>query len=356
MKRKSEYKLCNWCLERQCIKNHPLQKIVEDCKICHGIWNQLDKACNKIIQATKDYQYDSFLIGLTLDHSFYDNEDRFRSRFRIRGKENIKTSLLREIRKKFGNISNKKINLNYPDITINIQIGKKLETIVSVNSSTVVLRGRYKKVKRFQINTKNTDNNNSLEVNQRHIEKILKKELLSRFDSDSIVFRPLGKEEPESLVLGNGRPFYVSIKNSKIISFKHDFSIQSKGMIFEINEKVRALPISSPGYVKKVETIVSFQENLRATDLKEINDSGIRIIEFVNRRSKNWKFIYHIEFKFKTQKKLQFTIICDNGLPIRKFIEGNENISPNLEQILNRKCKCDRFDILDIMNEDDLVN
>lgn len=356
MKRKYEYKLCNWCLERQCIKNHALQKIVEDCKICHGIWNRLDKTCNKIIQATKDYQYDSFLIGLTLDHSFYDSEDKFRSRYRIRGKENIKTSLLREIRKKFVNISNKKINLNYPDITINIQIGKKLETIVSVNSSTVVLSGRYKKVKRFRIKTKNTDNNHSLEVNQRHIEKILKKELLSRFDSDSIVFWPLGKEEPESLVLGNGRPFYVSIKNSKIISFKHDFSIQSKGMIFEINEKVRALPISSPDYVKKVKAIVSFQENLRASDLKEINDSGIRIIEFINKRGKNWKFIYHMQFKFKTRKKLQCTIICDNGLPVRKFIEGDEDISPNLEEILNRKCKCDRFDISDIMNEDDFVN
>ena len=356
MKRKSEYKLCNRCLKRQCIKNYPLQKIVEDCRICHGIWYQLDKTYNKVIQATKDYEYDSFLIGLTLDHSFYDNEDKFRSRFRIRGKENIKTSLLREIRKKFGIISNKKINLNYPDITINIQIGKKLETIVSVNSSTVVLTGRYKKLKRFQINTKNTDNNDSLEINQRHIEKILKNELLSRFDSDSIVFRPLGKEEPESLVLGNGRPFYVLIKNSKIISFKNDFSIQSKSMIFEINEKVRALPISSPGYVKKVKTIVSLQENLRASELKEINDSGIRIIEIVNRRSKNWKFIYHMEFKFKTQKRLQFTITCDNGIPIRKFIEGNGNISPNLEQILNRKCKCDRFDILDIMNVDDLVN
>jgi tRNA pseudouridine synthase 10 len=356
LKRKSEYKLCNWCLERQYIKKYHLQKIVEDCKICHGIWNQLDKVCNKIIEATKDYQYDSFLIGLTLDHSFYDNEDKFRSRFRIRGKENIKTSVLREIRKKFGNISNKKINLNYPDITINVQIGKKLETIVSVNSRTVVLSGRYKKVKRFQINAKNTYNSDSLEINQHHIEKILKKELLSRFYSDSIVFCPLGKEEPESLVLGNGRPFYVSIKNSKIISFKHDFSIQSKGMIFEIKEKVRALPIFSPVCAKKVKTFVSFQENLKASDLKDLNDSGVRIIEFVNRRSKNLKFIYHMEYKFKTQKKLEFTIICDNGIPVRKFIEGDENISPNLEQILNRKCKCDRFDILDIMNEDDLLN
>lgn len=356
MKRKSVYKLCNWCLERQCIKDHPIQKNVEDCKICHGIWNQLDKACNKIIQATKDYQYDSFLIGLTLDHIFYDNEDRFRSRFKIRGKENIKTSLLREIRKKFSNISNKKIDLNYPDITINVQIGKKLETTVSVNSSTLVLSGRYKKVKRFKINTKNSDNTDSLEINQRHIEKILKKELLSRFDSDSIVFWPLGKEELESLVLGNGRPFYVSIKNSKIISFKHDFSIQSNGMIFKINEKIRALPISSPVYVKKVKTLVSIQENLKTSDLKEINDSGIRIIEFVNRRSKNWKFVYHMGLKIKSRKKLEFTIICDNGLPIRKFIEGNENISPNLGHILDRKCRCDRFDILDVMNEDDLVN
>ena len=356
MKRKSVYKLCNWCLERQCIEDHPIQKNVEDCKICHGIWNQLDKTCNKIIQATKDYQYDSFLIGLTLDHIFYDNEDRFRSRFKIRGKENIKTSLLREIRKKFGNISNKKIDLNYPDITINVQIGKKLETTVSVNSSTLVLSGRYKKVKRFKNNTKNSDNTDSLEINQHHIEKILTKELLSRFDSNSIVFWPLGKEELESLVLGNGRPFYVSIKNSKIISFKHDFSIQSNGMIFKINEKIRALPISSPVYVKKVKTLVSIQENLKTSDLKEINDSGIRIIEFVNRRSKNWKFIYHMGLKIKTQKKLEFTIICDNGLPIRKFIEGNENISPNLGQILDRKCRCDRFDILDVMNEYDLVN
>jgi tRNA pseudouridine synthase 10 len=356
LKRNSEYNLCNWCLKRQYIKKYPFQNIVEDCKICHGIESQIDKISSKIIQATKDYQFDTFLIGLILDHSFYDNEDKFRSRFKIRGKESIKTSLLNEIRKSFAKISNKKIDLNSPDIIVNLQIGKKFETNVSVNSSTVVLGGRYRKSKRFQILFKNSDNGDCLEINQRHVENILKKKLTSLFGSESIIFWPLGKEEPESLVLGNGRPFYVTIKNSKIISFKHEFSIRSNGFIFNINEKLPTLPRSAPFYVKKVRTVVTCDENLKSSDLKLINDSGIRIIESVSKRNKNWKFIYQIQSKLKNRKKLELIIVCDNGFSVRKFINGDKSISPNLCQILEKKCNCDILDILDIVSEDDLLN
>jgi tRNA pseudouridine synthase 10 len=356
LKSKSEYNLCKWCSERQHVKNYRPEKITQQCQICHGLWNQLEETCNKLIQATKNYQYDTFQIGLTLDHSFYDNEDKFRSRFKIRGKENIKTSLLREIRKKFGNISNKKTELHSPDITINVQIGRKFETNVSVISSTVILRGRYNKIKGFQIKNKNSTNDR-LEINQRHVEKILKREISDQFNSDSIVFWPVGKEDPESLVLGNGRPFYVSIKNSKKISFNHGLSIQSNGILFKLIEKVRALPTSAPLYVKKVMTVVSFQEKLRISDLKNFTDSGIIIVELVNRKSKNWKLIYQMDIKVKTQRKLELTITCDNGLPIRKFIEGDDvNISPTLGQILGRKCHCNKIDILDILNEEDSLN
>jgi tRNA pseudouridine synthase 10 len=355
LKRNSEYNLCNWCLKRQYIKKFPLQKIVEDCKICHGIESQIDKITYKIIQATKDYQFDTFLIGLILDHSFYDNEDKFRSRFKIRGKANIKTSLLYEFRKNFSKISNKKIDLNTPDITVNLQIGKKFETNLSVNSSTVVLSGRYRKTKRSRILFKNSDNGDCLEINQHHVENILKKKLMSLFGSDSIIFWPLGKEEPESLVLGNGRPFYVTIKNSKIISFEREFSFRSNGFIFDINEKLPTLPKTAPFYVKKVRTLVTFDENLKSSDLKIINDSGIRIIESASKRNKNWKFIYQMQSKLKNRKKLDLLIICDNGFSVRKFINGDESISPNLCQILEKKCKCDFFDILDIVSEDDLI-
>lgn len=352
MKTKSDYTLCKWCSERQHIRISDFKKIGKDCQICNGLWNHIDQSCNKIIQATKNYQYDTFLIGLTLDHSFYDNEDKFRSRFKIRGKENIKTSLLREIRKKFSNFSNKKSNLHSPDITINVQIGRKFETKVSVKSSTLILRGRYNKMKRFQIKTKNSTNDR-LEINQRHIEKILKKEILHQFNSDSIVFWPLGKEEPESLVLGKGRPFYVSIKNSKKISFKQGFSINSNGILFKLIDKVSALPTSAPLYAKKVLTLVSFQEKMETIHFNNLIDSGIIIVELVKKKSKNWKLIYQMDFKIKTQRKLELIMTCDNGLPVRRFIEGEgDDISPTLDQILGMKCHCDKIDILDIFNEE----
>jgi tRNA pseudouridine synthase 10 len=356
LKRNFEYNLCNWCLKRQYIKNYHLKKIVEDCEICRGIENQIYEISYKIIQATREYQYDTFLIGLTLDHSFYDNEDRFRSRFKIRGKENIKASLLREIRKNFGKLSNKKIDLNSPDITVNLQIGKKFDTTVSVNSSTVILSGRYRKAIRFRSISINSDNQDYLEINQRHIESILKKKLMTVFHSNSIIFWPVGKEEPESLVLGNGRPFYVTIKNSKLISFKHGFSIRSNGLIFNIKERLPILPKATPVYIKKVRTLVTCEDSLKSSDLKSIDDSGITIVESYNKRYKSWKFIYQMQSKLKTQKKFELIILCDNRFPIKKFINGDENISPNLCQILDKRCTCEIYDILDIVSEDDLLN
>jgi tRNA pseudouridine synthase 10 len=354
LKKDFDYNLCDWCLKRQSIPSLHLKDIDEDCEICHGIRKQIHKISCEIIQATRDYEYHTFLIGLILDHSFYDNEDKFRSRFKIRGKENIKSSLLREIRKNFGELSHKKLDLDSPDISVKLGIGKKFETIVSVNSSTIVLRGRYMKPKRFRIVYRHPDN--SLKVNRSHIENIIKKKLMNLFETESISFWPLGKEEPESLVLGSGRPFYISIKNSKLVSFKHEFSIRSNGLILNIKEKLKALPKTVPFYAMKVRTLVSCEDNLKASVLKLVNDSGIRIVELTSTRTKNWKFIYQMKSIMRGQKKLELIILCDNGFPIRRFIDGDEDISPNLCQILYNKCKCQFFDILDIVSEEDLLN
>ena len=351
MKKNFDYNLCDWCLKRQSISRLHQKGKDEDCEICHGMRKQIHRISSKIIQATRDYEYHTLLIGLILDHSFYDNEDKFRSRYKIRGKENIKTSLLREIRKNFGELSHKKIDLDSPDISVNLGIGKKFETNVSVNPSTIFLSGRYTKPKRFRI--KYRDDDNSLKVNCSHIENIIKKKLMNVFETGSVSFWSLGKEEPESLVLGSGRPFYLSIKNSKMVSFKHEFSMRSNGLIFYMKEKLQTLPKTVPFYAVKVRTLVSCEDNLKASVLKLVNDSGIRIVGMTSTRNKSWKFIYQLKSRIRGQKKLELTILCDNGFPIRRFIDGDEDISPNLCQILDNKCKCQFFDILDIVSEED---
>jgi len=353
LKRNFEYKLCNWCLERQNVKNYSPNEIVENCQICHGFESQIEKICKNVLQATKDYGYDTFQIGLTLDHSFYDNEDKFRSRFRIRGKENIKTSILRDIRKKYSKLSNKRVDSNSPDITINLQISKKFDTIVNMSSKTMVLSGRYMKTKRLKITGKDSRNGNCLELNQNHIENVLKRKLSYLLQSDSITYWPLGKEEPRSLVLGNGRPFYVSIKNSKIFSLKENFSIRSSGLVFNIKERLPTYPAAPPFYIKKVKALVSVSDKIVTLNFDFINNTGIMLVEFVGQRGKNWKFVYDMQVKLKSSRRFELTMICDNGFPIREFIDGRGTASPCLSDLTHKVCSCDYFDILNIVSEDD---
>jgi len=353
LKRNFEYKLCNWCLERQNVKNYSPNEIVENCQICHGFESQIEKICKNVLQATKDYGYDTFQIGLTLDHSFYDNEDKFRSRFKIRGKENIKTSVLRDIRKKYSKLSNKRVDSNSPDITINLQISKKFDTIVNMSSKTMVLSGRYMKTKRLKITGKDSRNGNCLELNQNHIENVLKRKLSYLLQSDSITYWPLGKEEPRSLVLGNGRPFYVSIKNSKIFSLKENFSIRSGGLVFNIKERLSTYPAAPPFYIKKVKALVSVSDKIVTLNFDFINNTGIMLVEFVGQRGKNWKFVYDMQVKLKSSRRFELTMICDNGFPIREFIDGRGTASPCLSDLIHKECSCDYFDIMNIVSEDD---
>lgn len=353
MKRNFEYKLCNWCLERQNVKNYSPNEIVENCQICHGFESQIEKICKNVLQATKDYGYGTFQIGLTLDHSFYDNEDKFRSRFKIRGKENIKTSVLRDIRKKYSKLSNKRVDSNSPDITINLQISKKFDTIVNMSSKTMVLSGRYMKTKRLKITGKDSRNGNCLELNQNHIENVLKRKLSYLLQSDSITYWPLGKEEPRSLVLGNGRPFYVSIKNSKIFSLKENFSIRSGGLVFNIKERLSTYPAAPPFYIKKVKALISVSAKIVTLNFDFINNTGIMLVEFVGQRGKNWKFVYDMQVKLKSSRRFELTMICDNGFPIREFIDGRGTASPCLSDLIHKECSCDYFDIMNIVSEDD---
>jgi tRNA U54 and U55 pseudouridine synthase Pus10 len=353
LKRNFEYKLCNWCLERQNVKNYSPNEIVENCQICHGFESQIEKICKNVLQVTKDYRYDTFQIGLTLDHSFYDNEDKFRSRFKIRGKENIKTSVIRDIRKKYSKLSNKRVDSNSPDITINLQISKKFDTIVNMSSKTMVLSGRYMKTKRLKITGKDSRNGDCLELNQNHIENVLKRKLSYLLQSDSITYWPLGKEEPRSLVLGNGRPFYVSIKNSKIFSLKEHFSIRSSGLLFNIKERLPTYPAAPPFYIKKVKALVSVSDKIVTLDFDFINNTGIMLVEFVGQRGKNWKFVYDMQVKLKSSRRFELAMICDNGFPIREFIDGRGTASPCLSDLIHKECSCDHFDIMNIVSEDD---
>ena len=58
--------------------------------------------------------------------------------------------------------------------------------------------------------------------------------------------------------------------------------------------------------------------------------------------------MYFMNVAKTSTKKFEIIMFCDNGLPIKRFIDGFEDTTPSASQIIGKKCECQMFDILDI--------
>ena len=95
-----------------------------------------------------DYHFDTFLIGAALPAHLYEKEDRIRARFKIRGRENIKSQFMRDLRKKFRECTKKQIDFLYPDIVINLQFEKETTLDINIKMRPMIILGRYVKKNR----------------------------------------------------------------------------------------------------------------------------------------------------------------------------------------------------------------
>jgi tRNA U54 and U55 pseudouridine synthase Pus10 len=123
----------------------------ENCFVCHGMMSNIDIINNKILSAVNNvYEFHSFLIGATIPAEYYEREDQIRAKFKIRGKENLKIQLIRELRRKFLKITKTRLDFLTPDISINIAIDKNSNR---KDPSVAFLRHIFKETSRYKTET-----------------------------------------------------------------------------------------------------------------------------------------------------------------------------------------------------------
>ena len=136
-----------------------------------------------MIKFQENYSYRSFTIGSSLPYYMFDKEDYIRSRYKLKDREDIKSSFNFEIRNKFKSLSKKKLNLINPDIKINIFFSGNNEYSITILSRSLYLLGRYNKKKFMAQRKKNSlkndpnDNHDEIISKKQTIETIIKKTL-----------------------------------------------------------------------------------------------------------------------------------------------------------------------------------
>ncbi len=370
----TEYDLCDHCTGRlfakkmkmsshqllgKKIKNLLHYKSTKNCYICKGILSNLNAIVDRILEKSLDYEFSTFVIGAILRPSVIDRDDVIRSKFKLQGIDSVKTAITQQLAKKFTKKTKTKVDSLCPDLTFTFNFKNDS---CELQARTLFLSGRYiKKIRGIpqkQISCTNCNGKGCLECNYHGISEFssiegrISKLLFKKFNGTLTKITWLGGEDKNSLVLGKGRPFFIKLFNPK----KRKTRLEKKFVDEDIEihnlkviSKIPKVPIHFKSTVKlSIITEKKFNSK-ELTSLKRLLKTPIIISEKPNKR--NQKFIYSVKFRKTSPTSFLFWITVDGGLPIKRFVEGN-NIQPNVAELIGHKCECKEFDFHKI----DLIN
>ena len=366
-----QYDLCDYCLGRFFIKKTSFTSVKKlgkeirnlintkdevQCYICKNIFSFSDFYVKIMLDASDKYQFSTILVGTILKQSITERDDKIRSDFSLRGVDSIKTLVTRELEKKFTKSTHSTVDHLSPDITLTMNC--KTDHC-DVKARHLFLYGRYTKSKRgLPQKQKSCDDchgrgclfcDNHGIVSFDSIEGKISKFLYKKFQTDHIKFTWIGSEDRESLVLGNGRPFFTKLLSPK----KHDVLLPKKSQQDEIIihdiRKIDHIPKGTIPFKSKITLLIKAKNKITSRKLKELKHLGDIPITVTDERGiRHKKIIYNLKYKKESTRSFFVILEVDGGLPIKRFVEGI-NVDPSISKILDTKCTCIRFDINQIL-------
>ncbi len=348
------YRLCRSCYERHGTKSRIKQN--GPCYICRGLMDTLDSIAQRILDATRGYEFNTFLIGAMLPTQTYEREDAMRARLKIRGRESIKNQLTRELGIIIANSTRKKVEYFRPDLTISLAVDKENDVDVSTKSRSLSFAGRYtKKAPGFPQKQGrcpscdgkgcNSCENSGLSGYQ-SVEGVIAKELMSRTRGRLPRFSWIGSEDQNSLVLGTGRPFFARISDPR----KRNLGKirVREGPISAVLSAGEDVPETPVRFTVKTRIRVKCERDLAKEDLKTLRALAGTEVSFQNREKIATKKIHSASARQDGTGSFFLTITADGGLMIKQFVGGEEYMKPSVSDLLKSKCECVTFDILDV--------
>ncbi|MGQ9469385.1 MAG: tRNA pseudouridine(54/55) synthase Pus10 [Nitrososphaerales archaeon] len=377
----TNYPLCNWCLGRQFpsikgdnneIKGKMIRREVKveikrgSCFICQDIMQSLKDTSAKILERLKNYEFEDFLIGVKLSKDVIEREDDLRAKFKLRGGEAIKSEIKKEIGKMVASKTDKRVKFRNPDMTILLNF---ISGEIDLNPKPLFVYGRYLKMIRGLPQKRRKCRNCGGKgcyvceytgfSKEESVEQILAQRLIEKFDAKGAKFTWIGGESVESLVLGNGRPFYAEIIEPKLRHIDESKMIKKEnGVILKELMVIDEKPKKSPTFIVTVSAHVKFDEEVNEEKLntlrEKLQNSEVKIKSLKKKSLVKKIYDFNVERMNKREAKIIFK--CDGGLNIKRFISGSNSdvrkdlleINPNVSEIIGIKANCDTFDILDL--------
>ena len=363
-----KYDLCDQCLGRLFSKQLHLssnkflgKKLKKNyiskskCYVCKDLFCNLDHFLKLMLDLSSNYEFQTYGVGIIIKPSIVDRDDFIRSKYKLKGIDSIKTDIAKELIKLFTKKTQKTLDSFDPEITFTVNLK---DESCQLHSKSITIFGKYVKSKRGYAQKQTSCDNCSgmgCRVCDFHgisefesIEGIISKLLFKKFGGTTTKFTWIGGEDKSSLVLGNGRPFFVKIKNPS--KRKSKLSDEKFNSVSVFNLKlVDTFPKKPLNFYSRIKIKISTELQINSKKLQKLKDLTTCPIVIYEKSGKRYeKKIFDLKYKKNSTNLFTIIMSAEGGFPIKRFVIGDD-VSPNISSLLDNSCVAQEFDFLDIV-------
>jgi len=356
------YNLCQNCTKRLVSKSSgkkyvkPHKSLKSKCYICKDIFDTLDSVLFTISEKINTFDFKTFNLGLTLKNSYLERDDYIKSKYKIKGIENIKFSISNELTKKITKKTKSRKKLEDPDIFLQVNFK---DDSCTIRSKPIFVYGRYnKRIRKIPQKLKSCKSCNGFGChncnftgleNIESVESKISYFLKKKFDANRVQINWIGGEDQSSLVLGNGRPFFAKIINPKKRNrlLRKSFDLDAVFL-----SELRKLPVQPKGSVpfkSEISITIDTKKPISSSTLKKLSTlKNAKIMNHSKDKKDNLKQIYDVHYKKLGKNRFLLDLFVDGGIPIKSFVQ-NSDLTPNISELLENPCLCNKLDFKNIV-------
>ncbi|MCW4026180.1 MAG: tRNA pseudouridine(54/55) synthase Pus10, partial [Candidatus Bathyarchaeota archaeon] len=350
-------------------------KEAEKCFLCDGHFGSLPSLLGKAAEMLRDFEYETFLVGIKLPTAVEEREDELKAEFGVQHGEDMRNEFSRTIGKMLSEITGKSVDFMKPQIVILVN---PFTEDIRLQVNSLFIMGRYRKLVRGIPQSKwfcsecwgkgceKCDWTGRMYPES--VEELIAGPTLKRTSGQEASFHGAGREDIDARMLGRGRPFIIQVRKPRRRTINLQELEEEINKTAEGKAEVRNLKFVEREMIRKLKSIESSQKTYRVTvkldrelsdeeianlqdslsDITIIQQTPVRVLRRRADRARE-KHIYETKVKRLSPDTVEMKIRCQGGLYIKELVTGDEGrTDPNVSKIVGAKAEALELDVLNV--------
>ncbi|MCQ2086311.1 MAG: tRNA pseudouridine(54/55) synthase Pus10 [archaeon] len=347
----------------------------EPCILCKGIFNELNRYADAIVETISAVESKNFLVGSRVDPEIIKKEKDIQEKFQLKQCESIKSEINREVGKLVLSAINRPVEFKSPQVVACVDTRF---ASVTLDIAPIFIHGYYNKLSREIPQTiwpcrichgKGCGRcHGTGKMYQTSVQEEIGNIALRMFNGENHFFHGMGREDIDALCLGKGRPFVLEISNPRIREIDlNDLEIQANTskvaqfhcLQFVDKDTVRKVKMATPTKVYKLRVRANSKVNKEAIDEAISSLSNVCVSQRTPKRVEHRradlvrsKMIHWIEVGKVEDCTFDIALEAESGTYVKEFISGDGGrTKPNFSDALGVQCTVEALDVVAINEE-----